>query len=438
MAPDDIGGAGRVPARGNSSPLEAARASGLIVQGEPLLVLLSGGADSVCLLDVAIELEAGVSTLHVNHGLRPDADEDERFCRELCDRLGVPLTVERAPGAPEGNVQAWARELRYAAAEGIADGDYATGHTLSDQAETVVYRLATSPGRRALLGMEPRRGRLVRPLLEVTREDTREWCRQRGLEWQEDPTNEDTSYARARVRQLVMPQLRELNPAAERTIAESARLLRDEREVLDAAVDAALERLGPAPKLAALRSEPVGLARLILTRLAGHAFPRERVDQILRLDDRGSHELDVGSGTRAVVEYGHVRFAAGPDAAPPAAVTLAVPGSVRFGEWEVEAAPGDGGEAVFSSEQLGPAVTVRAWADGDRMRPAGLGGTKTLQDLFTDRKVPRALRRTLPVVESNAQIVWVAGVAVDEFFAAQEGGGGEVSLSARSIGGRTP
>ncbi|MGH2837208.1 MAG: tRNA lysidine(34) synthetase, partial [Thermoleophilaceae bacterium] len=138
------------------NPLEAARASGLVVPGEPLLVLLSGGADSVCLLDVAIELEAGVAALHVNHGLRPDADDDERFCRELCDRLGVPLTVERTAGAPEGNVQAWARELRYAAAERIADADYTTGHTLSDQAETVVYRLATSPGRRALLGMEPR------------------------------------------------------------------------------------------------------------------------------------------------------------------------------------------------------------------------------------------------------------------------------------------
>ena len=114
--------------------------------GEPLLVLLSGGADSVCLLDVAIELEAGVAALHVNHGLREGADADEEFCRELCERLGVPLTVERAAGPPEGNVEAWARELRYAAAERTAEGDYATGHTLSDQAETVVYRLATSPG----------------------------------------------------------------------------------------------------------------------------------------------------------------------------------------------------------------------------------------------------------------------------------------------------
>jgi tRNA(Ile)-lysidine synthase len=424
MAPDDIRGAGRMPARGN--PLEAARASGLVVTGEPLLVLLSGGPDSVCLLDVAVDLEAGVAALHVNHGLRAGADADERFCRDLCERLGVPLTVERAAGAPEGNVQAWARDLRYAAAERIADGDYATGHTMSDQAETVVYRLAASPGRRALLGMEPRRGRLVRPLLEITREDTREWCRSRGLEWCEDPSNEDVGYARARVRHAVMPQLRELNPAAERNIAETARRLRDEGVLIDAAVDAALERLGPAPELAALRREPAALARLVLARLAGVSLSPGRAAEILRLADHGTHELDLSDGVRAVVEYGRVRFARGADAAVPEPVALPVPGAVRFGDWEVEAHLGERGEVVISADQLGTEVTVRAWREGDRMRPAGLGGTKSLQDLFTDRKVPRALRRTLPVVEAGGEIVWVAGVA-----AVERAPGDPVALDAR-------
>jgi tRNA(Ile)-lysidine synthase len=408
--------------------LEAARASGLVVPGESLLVLLSGGADSVCLLDVAIELEAGVSALHVNHGLRPDADDDERFCREFCDRLGVPLTVKRATDAPEGNVQAWARELRYSTAEGIAAGDYATGHTLSDQAETVVHRLATSPGRRALLGMEPRRGRLVRPLLEVTREETREWCRSRALEWREDPSNEDTYYARARVRHEVMPHLRELNPAAERNIAETARRLREEQTLIEAAVDEALERLGPAPELAALRGEPPGLARLVLTRLAGVPVPPAHAAEILRLSTEGTHELDIADGARAVVEYGHVRFTRGPDAAAPEPVSLPIPGRVRFGDWDVESNPGERGEIVLSSAQLGPAVTVRSWRDGDRMRPAGLGGTKSLQDLFTDRKVPRALRRTLPVVEAGDEIVWVAGVA-----AVERAPGDPVALDARQV-----
>ncbi|MDQ3434470.1 MAG: tRNA lysidine(34) synthetase TilS, partial [Actinomycetota bacterium] len=143
--------------------LEAARESGLVREDGPLLVLLSGGADSVCLVDVAIELGASVSALHVNYGLRAEAREDETLCRALCDALGIELAVEHALLPEEGNVQAHARDARYRVAEGVAEGDYAAAHTASDQAETVLYRLAVSPGRRALLGMEPVRGRLVRP-----------------------------------------------------------------------------------------------------------------------------------------------------------------------------------------------------------------------------------------------------------------------------------
>ena len=154
--------------------LDAARASGLIREGEPLLVLLSGGADSVCLLDCAVRLGADVAALHVNYGLRPGSDADEQFCRVVCDRLGVPLTVEHVT-LGEGNLQAEARAARYELADRAAaqrGGDVAAAHTASDQAETVLYRLAVSPGSRALLGMAPRRGNLVRPLLEATREDS--------------------------------------------------------------------------------------------------------------------------------------------------------------------------------------------------------------------------------------------------------------------------
>src|SRR3954451_7780518 len=200
--------------------LEAASESRLIQAGEPLLVMLSGGSDSVCLLDCALRLGARVNALHVNYGLREESDSDEEHCRRLCDRLGVELLVERVRLPQGGNLQAEARDRRYALAERHAPPgtDYATGHTASDQAETVLYRLAVSPGRRALLGMEPRRGRLVRPLLEATREDTRAHCRSRGLEWREDPSNADRRFARARVRHEVLEALREVNPAAELNI----------------------------------------------------------------------------------------------------------------------------------------------------------------------------------------------------------------------------
>src|SRR5215216_2600006 len=290
-----------------AGPLDAARESGLVREGDPLLVLLSGGGDSVCLLDVALRLGARASALHVNYGLRPGAEQDERFVRELCRRLGVALQVERVqlPGA--GNLQERARDARYALAERLAEADYAAAHTASDQAETVLYRLAVSPGSRALHGMAPRRGRLVRPLLGVTREEVREYLRSRGLEWREDPSNADRRFARARVRHDLMETLRTIGPAAERTIAETARQLREEAEVLDAAVDAALAELGggPAVSLPALREQPRAVQRLVLRRLAGD---RPVPDSVLDLDDRGSKALDLGEGLRVVVEYGTLRF----------------------------------------------------------------------------------------------------------------------------------
>jgi tRNA(Ile)-lysidine synthase len=444
-------------------PLDAARESGLVRAGQPLLVLLSGGGDSVCLLDVALRLEASVSALHVNYGLRPGSDEDEAFVRALCERLGVPLHAERIRLREEGNLQERAREARYALAERLTQGGgsdplsgvdsrgltpcYAAAHTASDQAETVLYRLAVSPGSRALLGMAPRRGRLVRPLLDVTREEVRDYLRARELDWREDPSNADRRFARARVRHDLLEALRTVGPAPEQTIAETARQLREEAELLDVAASETLEELGggPAVSLAALREQPPALRRLVLRRLAEQAareplaggedapraLSRREANEVLALGQRGTKALDLGGGLRAVAEYGTLRFTRAPDETVPDPVELTVPGRVRFGDWEVEA--GLGGAGDVSVTGLGPLATVRAWRHGDRMRPAGLGGTKTLQDLFTDRKVPRALRRTLPVVEAAGKIVWVAGVAVDERFAAREGEPGSVPLSCAQV-----
>jgi tRNA(Ile)-lysidine synthase len=414
----------------SEAPLEAARASGLVWWGEPLLVLLSGGGDSVCLLDVAVRLGASVSALHVNYGLREGADTDEEFVRALCERVGVPLHAERVSLPESGNLQDRARDARYALAERLAEGDYAAAHTASDQAETILYRLAVSPGSRALHGMSPRRGRLVRPLLGVTRDEVRDYLRARGLEWREDPSNADRRFARTRVRHELMGALREIGPAPERTIAATAAQLREEAELLDRAVDAALEELGggPAVSLASLREQPPALRRLVLRRLAGD---RPVPDEVLELDERGSSSLDLGEGLRAVVEYGTLRFTSVGDPPEPEPVQLPVPGRARFGSWELEAVQDAEGDVAVSAAAIGDSAMVRAWRDGDRMRPVGVGGSKSLQDLFTDRKIPRALRRTLPVVEVGGEVAWVAGVALDERFAARPGEP-SVGLTARS------
>ncbi|HEX8206243.1 MAG TPA: tRNA lysidine(34) synthetase TilS [Solirubrobacteraceae bacterium] len=280
----------------------------MITPGTPLVVLLSGGRDSVCLLDRAVAAGARVTALHVNYGLRPEADEDERFCRALCERLGVPLVVHRAGAPAKGNLQAWAREVRYAAAAEL-EGDIATGHTATDQAETILYRLAASPGRRALLGMKPREGRIVRPLLSVTREETARHNEERGLPWREDATNDSDRFARNRIRAGLVEELRRIHPAAEANVNRTAELLRDEAEVLDQVVDTALAGRDTIA-VATLAALPRALARLIVRRLAEDATGRLCARAAGRLDDVLALEtgaLDVGDGVRLVVEEGMLR-----------------------------------------------------------------------------------------------------------------------------------
>jgi tRNA(Ile)-lysidine synthase len=297
--------------------LERVRATGLLVEYQPVVVLMSGGRDSVCLADCAARLSgaAAVAVLHVNYGLRPEAGADEEHCRVLCDRLGVTLEVQRAVRPSDGgNLQAWARDVRLgagarlAAARGAA---VATGHTASDQAETVLYRLAASPGRRALLGMAPRDGLLVRPLLSCTREETAAHCATRGLPWREDASNADPAYARARVREGLLPALRAVHPAAEASVVRTAALLREEAEVLDRLVADVLGSQEERIALDRLAGLPRALARLVLRRLAeettGVLCPRAsgRLDEVLDLNEDGA--LDLGEGARAVVSDGILR-----------------------------------------------------------------------------------------------------------------------------------
>jgi tRNA(Ile)-lysidine synthase len=298
--------------------LERVGATGLLPAGVDVVVLLSGGRDSVCLLDLAVALGCSVRALHVNYGLRDEAGEDEAHCRALCERLGVALAVHCAmrPDDVPGNLQAWARDVRYAAATEAAGGDLvAVGHTASDQAETVLYRLAASPGRRALLGMRPRSGHLVRPLLTITREETGAWCRARGLAWRDDVTNASDAFARGRVRHGLLTALEAVDARAAANVVRTAQLLREEAEVLDVVVETALagrDRIAREH----LEALPPALARLVVRRLAEAATgglcarAPARLDDILALGGDGA--LDVGDGARAVVSRGVLRFEATP------------------------------------------------------------------------------------------------------------------------------
>jgi len=311
---------------------ERVRAQGLLGRDRPVVAMVSGGRDSVCLLDVAVAVRGAgdVRALHVNYGLRGDAsDADERLCAQLCATLGVELRPVRV-GSEErvqgelGNLQAWARELRYGAARRLADEldagvgapVIATGHTASDQLETILYRLAASPGRRALLGMAPREGLLVRPLLGVTREQTTAYCDARGLEWRDDESNEDERYARVRVRKLLVPALLEVHPAARDNVLRTAELLREETELLEGLVDAELAGQDSIA-VARLAELHPALARLAVVRLAEDAAAGEyvpqaggRVGEILALAARGraAAEVHVGGNVSATIEGGVLKM----------------------------------------------------------------------------------------------------------------------------------
>jgi len=302
--------------------LERVEAGGLLAGPQPLLVLLSGGRDSVCVLDLAVRVRGpeAVDALHVNYGLREEAGEDERHCAELCERLEVALEVER-PQRPEGagNLQAWARAARYAAATRLAEPTEATivtGHTADDQVETILYRLASSPSRRALLGMRPRDGRLARPLLGTTRAETTAYCEERGLAWRDDVSNEEADYKRNLLRRELIPELERIHPAAKENVLRTAALLREEAELLDSLVDAELaggEGAAPGTISHARFAElHPALRRLVLQRLADEAAGRpvagaaRFADQVAGLT-RGGSVLDLGSGVRAVLEGGVLR-----------------------------------------------------------------------------------------------------------------------------------
>ena len=299
---------------------DAVRSGDLLGRGEKVVAMISGGRDSVCLLDVAVALRAAgsVRALHVNYGLRGDASgADERHCGALCEQLGVELEVVRASReqGEAGNLQAWARDVRYTAAMELAERDdaiVAAGHTASDQVETILYRLAASPGRRALLGMRAEEGRLVRPLLGITREQTGAYCEARELSWREDESNDSDAYARVRVRHGLGAALKEVHPAAEANVLRTASLLREETEMLDGLVTDTLEG-SRSIALARLEELERALARLVVVSLAEQAagtyVPQagDRVQEILELGRRsgpGGLDLHVGGNVSARIEDG--------------------------------------------------------------------------------------------------------------------------------------
>lgn len=402
-------------------------ARGLLPAGASVLALVSGGADSMCLLHVLTRLHDGpIGVLTFDHGLRARSADEAVGVAAAAAALGCRAWVKRLDVAPGPGVQARARDARREATAQVAGRHgfdvVATGHTATDQAETVLFRLARGTGRDGAVGMSAA-GPVIRPLLVITRAEARDWCRREGVAFVDDPSNDDPTYARSRVRHDLLAGLRAVHPGAEVAIARHAELLDDEAAVLRPLVAAAWDRCGHDGGLdvAALAAEDQAMRRLVVRRLlAAAGVPADRVwvERALALATSGGG-LDV-PGARVYVWRG-VLFA-DPAAPPPRAAQLDVPGCAVFGRHRLHAFASTA--ATPTPDRVDVRITgpleVRSPQPGDRIALAG-GGHQTVGRLLAAAGVASHRRSAVPVVVAGRQLVWVSGYRADVTLLARPG-----------------
>jgi tRNA(Ile)-lysidine synthase len=404
----------------DASVLATARRRGLFGPADRVLVALSAGPDSTALLAALARLrDAGevafVAALHVDHGLRAGAEEDAACAAAACAALGVPLSCVRVV-VGRGNVQAAARRARYAALRAEADRvgatRIATGHTRTDQAETVLLRLLRGSGARGLSAIPPRRGRLVRPLIDRPRAEGIRYLEELGIAWRDDPTNATPRYARNRLRLSLWPAVLALAPAAERALARAADLAReDERALVRRAV--ALVGAGTSVDLARLSRAPAAVRRRAVRRLWRNASGRgahleaKHVEAALALARRGRPGCAaLPGGLEVRGRYGRLEVGRPAEQAP-AFPPVEIPGPGRY------AVPRRGVVEVLARRpaEVPWPLSLRTRRPGDRFEPDGGPGTKKLKSWLIDRKIPREERDGLLVLASGSRVVAVPDLA---------------------------
>lgn len=398
-----------------------------------------------------------LAVAHVHHGLRPCADEDARFVLDLARRLGLRAFLRRLTGLGPPNLEARARAARYAALVDMAREAQAevvaTGHTLDDQAETVLLRLLRGTGVQGLAGILPRRSlacgvEVVRPLLWCRREALRQFLAEQGETWREDETNLDPRWTRNRVRARILPLLTSENPRLPEALAQLAEVVREEEVVWKTWVRRAVSEVAHpvdggyrVDRDAFLQLAPA-LQRRVLRDLlgsrSGASFVQlEEARRLLRAGQAGQ-ELTFPAGVRLRLEPGSF-WVGKPADVSWVQVHLPVPGRAVVPELGVlvearlESASEQGSqgqwEAELDARWAERRLVVRNRRPGDRIRLKS--GSRKLQDLLTDRRVPRWERDRVPVVATEeGQVVWLVGFAVSEAARAQPGAGQLLRLRA--------
>lgn len=420
------------------------RKHALVKAGDRVGIAVSGGADSVALLRLLLELrkDLGIvlSVVHFNHHLRgADADADEQFVAELAQRLKLELHCEGADVAALAakehlSLETAAREARYAFFRRLLrDGRLnriATAHTLDDQAETLLLRIIRGAGTRGLAGIYPELSfagsefSVIRPLLGTRRQDLESYLQSLGQRWREDASNRDLRHARNRVRHGILPRLeRNLNPAVREALAETAELARAEEEFWEHEVTRVLAGpVTPTIKVAVLQTLPLALQRRVIRFIAeslGIRMEFGHVEEILELVSGHVKSASLPKGWAVSRIQDDLRFK--PSSKMQSAdyeYPLPVPGSIPVPEagscFEVVLVSGNASAAynpehLLKQTLLREELRVRNWRAGDRFRPAHSKAAKKIKELLQERHLTGMERASWPVVVSGGQVIWVRG-----------------------------
>ncbi len=432
----------------------------MVMPGQTVILAVSGGVDSMVLWHLFMCLgprnQLGLHVAHLDHGLRgAESAEAAEFVRRHCATRGVSVTISVADGAAlradrGRSLQDAARILRYRFLEQVAGQQGATriamGHHRDDQAETVLMNLLRGSGTRGLGGIPPVRGRIIRPLIECSREEIERYALSKGIPYVEDSSNRIPSYSRNRIRLELLPELaKRYNPRIAAALASAATILEAEDVLLSAMTEERLAAvlISRAPHELALSvpctaALPAALRRRILRRgvhLLRGGRPGLSCEETLALErlllsDSAVGAVEAAGGIRARKTGDRLFLSAGADRGYGTVepIPLDVPGltdlpgfSLSLRAEIVERGPGDRPVndpwcALLDADRAGRTLVVRGWTPGDRFVPLGMHGRKKLQDFFVDAKVPRRERWTVPLLVSDGEIAWVVGLRVDERF----------------------
>ncbi len=398
-----------------------------------VLACVSGGTDSMCLLYVlhALAPKYGFKlyAAHYNHNLRgAESDGDESFVRKQCEKLNVPLITGSGDVAAEAKmrgrgVEETARDMRYAFFFRTAGKEkidrVATAHNSDDNLETVLLRLARGTGLRGLCGIPPVRGKLIRPLLNVTRAEIEEFNLENSVPHREDSTNLSDDYSRNRVRHSIVPVLKELNPSL--NITPMAELLRADADYLDSLARSFLDGADGSLDVEKLLSLPRPVAARAIRLFCNAELARAHVEQVLRLAESPDPSAELSlPDMKLRREYGKiVRVTESAPTFEEISLTLDSPVIISGTDFTVFCKECVFERGIYNSlttfyvkrDKITGDLSVRPRKTGDSLRLRG--GTRSLKKLMIDKKIPRALRDSIPVIADGHGAIAALSVGQD-------------------------